>query len=123
MKAWGIEVNEGDANKIMEAIEEDKKLVGYEHAKMKVYAKVMLDMLEHLEIEVEYGFITESERRKIMEGMKLIAEVYKGQNKDEINDRINKFTSSFRVVCKNGSKRIQTAHLMAEHLSEFAGFC
>ena len=106
MKAWFVEVKEGDAKKIMEAIEEDKKLVAYERAKMMVFAKMMNDMLEHLEIEVKYGFIAESERRKIMEGMKLIAEVYKGQNKDEIEDRINKY----------GAKRIKKKF---GHLVEF----
>lgn len=97
MKALGVEVNKCDMKKIMEGIEEDKKLVACERAKMMVFAKMMNDMLEHLEIEVKYGFITEKERRKIMGGMKLIAEVYKDQKKDEVENRINKF----------GAKRIK----------------
>ena len=97
MKSWGVEVDTKDAEKIMEAVEEDKKLVTYERAKMMVFATMIKDMLEHLETEVKYGFITEKERRKIMEGMKLIAEVYKSQNKDEIDDRVNKY----------GAKRIK----------------
>lgn len=97
MKSWGVEVAADDAKKIIEAVEEDKKLVSYERAKMMVFAQMMNEMLEHLETEVKYGFITEKERRKIMEGMKLIAEVYKDQNKDEIDDRVNKY----------GAKRIK----------------
>jgi argininosuccinate lyase len=97
VKAWGIEVNECYEKKITKAIEEDKKIVKYERTKMMAFAMMMSDMLEHLEIEVKYGFITEKERRKIMEGMKLIADVYKDQKKDEIEDRIDKL----------GAKRIK----------------
>ena len=89
MKQWGVEIEKDDLVEIQKAIEEDKKKVNQERAMMMVYAKMMNDMLDHLEIEVEYGFITEKERRKIMEGMKLIAEVYKDQKKDEVDARIN----------------------------------
>jgi hypothetical protein len=97
VKAWGIEVAAEDAEKITKAVEEDKKLVVYERCKMMAFVKMMNDMLEHLETEVKYGFITGKERRKIMEGMTLIAEVYKDQKNDEIEDRINKL----------GAKRIK----------------
>ena len=90
MKQWGVEIEKDDLVEIHEAIEEDKEKVTNERAMMMVYAKMMNDMLEHLEIEVEYGFITEKERRKIMDGMKLIAEVYKDQKKDDIEERVNK---------------------------------
>lgn len=88
MKQWGVEIEKDDLVEIEKAIKEDKEKVNQEHAMMMVYVKMMNDMLEHLEIEVEYGFITEKERRKIMEGMKLIAEVYKDQKKDEVDARI-----------------------------------
>ena len=107
MKQWGVEIEKDDLVKIEKAIKEDKEKVNQERTMMMVYAKMMNDMLEHLEIEVEYGFITEKERRKIMEGMKLIAEVYKDQKKDEVDARINqkganrikkKFADKIRVV-------------------------
>ena len=82
MKQWGVEIEEDDFKEIQKAIKEDKEKVTNERAMMMVYAKAMNDMLEHLEIEVEYGLITEKERRKIMDGMKLIAEVYKDQKKE-----------------------------------------
>ena len=103
MKQWGVEIEKDDLVEITKAIEEDKKKVNQEHAMMMVYVKMMNDMLEHLEIEVEYGFITEKERRKIMDGMKLIAEVYKDQKKEEVDERINKKGAN-RIKKKFGDK-------------------